>query len=240
MTEPRALSEQDRVRKRVEMCYHTAFYTNCAQRTIKLPGGEHEFDLLSSKASIVGEFTKYSSAEKLPRSRVGARPALIVTIVAIVTLTVILHAGNVYAQTLILTPNQVTQGMNVQVTGREFQPLENGQIQVYTDNAGTCAVIPVMTLDASTSDNGTLGPVTIQTGGLSAGTYCVEANGFLDFPAAVYLTINAATTTTPAALQMPGFPIEAIFIGIVLGLVATAASRRRKDTQEITGTTVQL
>jgi hypothetical protein len=122
--------------------------------------------------------------------------------------------------------------MNVQVTGSDFQPLENGQIQVYTDNAGTCTVIPLMTLDASTNDNGTLGPVTIQTSGLSAGTYCVEANGFLGLPATVYLTVNAATsTTTPASLQMPGFPIEATFIGILLGLVALATSRRRKHTQ---------
>jgi hypothetical protein len=160
--------------------------------------------------------------------------------VAIVALTVILHAGNVYAQTLTLTPNQVAQGMNVQVTGSDFQPMQNGQIQVYMENAGTCAVIPLMTLDASTNDNGTLGPVTIQTSGLSAGTYCVEANGFMDFPAAVYLTVNAATTTTPAALQMPGFPIEATFIGILLGLMALATSRRRKHIQKITGTTVQF
>jgi len=167
--------------------------------------------------------------------------ALIVTIVAIVTLTAILHAGNVYAQTLILTPNHVTQGMNVQVTGSDFEPMENGQIQVYTDNAGTCAVIPVMTLSASTSENGALGPVTIQTSGLSAGTYCVEASGFMDFPAAVYLTVNAgATTATPGGLQLPGFPIEAIFIGIALGLVSLATSRTRKHIQEIKGTMVQF
>jgi hypothetical protein len=159
---------------------------------------------------------------------------LIVTIVAIITLTVILQAGNVYAQTLILTPNQVTQGMNVQVTGIDFEPMENGQIQLYTDNGGTCAVIPLMTLSASTSDNGTLGPVTIQTSGLSAGKYCVEANGFMDFPAAVYLTVNGATTATPVAFQIPGFPIEATFIGILLGLVCLATSRRRKHIREIT------
>jgi hypothetical protein len=164
-----------------------------------------------------------------------SKPALVVTIVAIITLTVILHAANVYAQTLILTPNQVTQGMNVQVTGSDFQPLEDGQIQVYTDNAGTCAVIPLMTLDASTNENGALGPVTIQTSGLSAGTYCVEANGFMGFPATVYLTVNAgATTTTPGGLQLPGFPIEATFIGILLGLVCLATSRRRKHIREIT------
>jgi hypothetical protein len=163
-----------------------------------------------------------------------SKPGLIVTIVAIITLTVILHAGNVYAQTLIVTPNQVTQGTNVQVTGSDFQPMQNGQIQVYTDNAGTCGVIPLITLDASTNQNGALGPVTIQTSGLLAGTYCVEANGFMDFPAAVYLTVNGATTATPAAFQIPGFPIEATFIGILLGLVCLATSRRRKHIREIT------
>jgi hypothetical protein len=212
--------------------YDVIFYPSRAQRTIKAIAGRYELNSRSSKSGLIGEVkaTKYPHAEKSLLTNLGVRSASIVTIVMIVALTVMLNVGSVYAQTLVLTPNQVTQGMSVQVTGSDFQPSEDGQIQVYPSNAGTCGLMPVMTLDASTDSRGNLNPVTIQTSGFSAGTYCIEANGFMSFPSPVDLIISAAVTTTPtAALQIPGFPIEAILIGIALGLVALAASRRQRQ-----------
>jgi len=156
-----------------------------------------------------------------------------VTIVAIAILAAILNVGFVHAQTLILTPNPVTQGTSVQVTGSDFQQDENAQIQLFQLSAGTCSVFPAMTLDASTDSNGNLNPVTIPTSGLAAGTYCVEGNGFLDSPETVDLVVNPGTaSTTAASPQIPGFPIEAIFIGIILGLVVIVISRRRKSSPD--------
>jgi hypothetical protein len=159
------------------------------------------------------------------------RSALILVIVAILVLIVTLNIGNVSAQSLNLTPNPVTQGMNVQVTGSDFEPDENAQIQVYASTSGSCAAIPSMSLAATTDSNGALMPVTIPTSGLSAGTYCVEGNGFLDAPATVNLVVNPTTTAAPTA-GAPTIPVYAYCIppiAVVIFLVYSVMKRRTQD-----------
>ena len=156
--------------------------------------------------------------------------AIVVTV--IVTLAVMVNAENVHAQTLTVSPSQVTQGTNVEVTGNGFQPAESGEIQVFTSNAAGCSAIPIQNLDASTDENGNLIPVTIQTDALAAGTYCVEASGFMGAPDAVNLIVNpgAATGTgesSPLAAYPTYVPLVVIFI-----VLAYAAIKRRKRSQE--------
>jgi hypothetical protein len=142
---------------------------------------------------------------------------LVLTLVAIVTLTREFN-GIVYAQTLTLTPNPVTQGVDVQVTGTGFQQDENAQISLYTYTGSACSSIPVQNLSATTDSNGNLEPVTIATGSLSPGTYCVEGNGFLDPPDTVDLTVNSATGAGVAGVQAPSTPVY--FWGLPLALTA--------------------
>ena len=159
--------------------------------------------------------------------------ALIAMMVVIVAITAMLNVGSVYAQTIVLTPNPVTQGMDVLVTGSDFQQWENAQIEVFVDNGGTCAVIPAMTIAASSDNNGNLEPVTIPTSGLSAGTYCVEGNGFLEAPEAVTLIVSPATTTTTgAAPTIPEYVYGLPIIAVVIVLAYVVMKRRGRDLDE--------
>ena len=151
--------------------------------------------------------------------KIGVKSVLVLMLVAIATLTTAL-TWSVYAQTLTLTPNPVTQGTDVQVTGSGFQPDENAQVSLYTDTAGACSAIPVMNLSATTDTNGNLEPLTIPTSGLSAGTYCVEGNGFLDPPDTVDLTVNSATAATATkgpstSTYLYGLPLTLAAIGLI-------------------------
>jgi hypothetical protein len=164
-------------------------------------------------------------------AKISGNPTLILTMIAIVTLITMLNMGNAYAQTLILTPNQVTPGINVQVTGNGFQPSENAEIQVFVSSAGACAVMPVMSINVNTDDNGNLIPVTIPTSELSAGTYCVEGNGFLDAPETVDLIVNPGTTTTTApTTTTPGYVYGLAVVGVFVALVF-AVKFRSSETQ---------
>ena len=156
--------------------------------------------------------------------------ALILTIIAIVALTVTLNIGDVHAlpPTLILTPNPVTQGANVVVTGIDFSP-GNGFVYAFTDNTGSCSD-PVFFAGATSADaSGNLGPVTIPTTGVSVGTHCVMTVGFVvvgtlfPYNAAASLTVNQA----PPIPEYPyGLPLLAIFMVITYGVI------RRKTKHE--------
>ena len=158
------------------------------------------------------------------------KSVLVLTLFAIVTLTTVL-TWSVYAQTITLTPNPVTQGTDVQVTGSGFQQDENAQISLYTSSGGACSAIPVMNLSATTDTNGNLEPVTIPTGSLSAGTYCVEGNGFLDPPDTVDLTVNAVAGATvtqgpSTTTYLYGLPLILAVIGIIYVVMN---GKRRKE-----------
>ena len=141
---------------------------------------------------------------------------LILMVATVVVVVVGMRVGNVYGQTLVLTPNPVTQGMSVTATGNGYQSSESGQIQVYVSTGGSCAAIPSLTVNANTDDNGNLIAVTIPTSGLSAGTYCVEGNGFLNAPETVNLVVNPnGSGTGPTDSTVPAY-IYTIPIAIVI------------------------
>ncbi|HXX72165.1 MAG TPA: hypothetical protein VEI80_00600 [Candidatus Acidoferrales bacterium] len=146
--------------------------------------------------------------------------AVILTMITILTLTAVLDVGHVYGQTLVLTPNPVQQGVDVQITGNGFQQYENAQIEVYSSSGGACASIPLMSFSATTDTNGKLQAITMQTNGLSAGTYCVEGNGFLDPPDTVTLTVTASTGPTAAAST--GLPIYIYALPLVIAFMVLA------------------
>ncbi|MGA2627307.1 MAG: hypothetical protein ABSF63_09665 [Candidatus Bathyarchaeia archaeon] len=129
------------------------------------------------------------------------RAALRVTVVAVVALTVVLNIGNVYAQTLNLTPNPVTQGADVVVSGSGYFDSISGHLQVFSTSS--CAGSPQLNLATSSNGNGLLNPVTIAgniTISLSVGTHCVaivlgNPYGLFD-QIATSLTVNPAATST--------------------------------------------
>ncbi len=124
-----------------------------------------------------------------------------VIVVAVVALTVILNIGDVYAQTLTLTPNPITQGGDVVASGSGYFDSISGHLQVFTTS--NCAGSPQLNLAASSNGNGLLNPVTIagnMTTSLSVGTHCVVITlgnpyGLFDQIAAI-LTVSPATTST--------------------------------------------
>ena len=140
---------------------------------------------------------------------------------------VAIRVGNVYAQTLVLTPNPVTQGVNVMATGNGYQSSENGQIQVYVYTDGSCAAIPSLTVNGMTDDNGNLEAVTIPTSGLSPGTYCVEGNGFLNAPNTVTLTVNPGAGSTGSIASTAPEYMYTVPIAIVI-IVAYVVLNRMK------------
>ncbi len=143
--------------------------------------------------------------------------ALILAAITVIAFTVMLNVGNVYAippQTLILTPNPVTQSTaSVQVTGAGFAANDNN-IQISLLSA-SCSIggTQIFTTTASSDAGGNLNPVTIPTAGLSPGTYCVTV---VDTT-----TLGTDLTVIPAAIpEYPfGLPLLAIFLVIAYGLI---------------------
>ena len=124
-----------------------------------------------------------------------------VTVVAFVALTATLNIGYVYAQTLNLTPNPVTQGANVVASGSGYFDSISGHLQVWSTSS--CAGSPQLDLAASSNGNGTLNPVIItgnMTTSLSIGAHCVGialGNPYGLFnQVATTLTVNPAITST--------------------------------------------
>jgi hypothetical protein len=142
-----------------------------------------------------------------------------VSVLAVVALTLILNIGNVYAQTLTLIPNPVTQGMNVQASGTGWPYPYYLYVKVWADNTGSCAGSPLLTMSTWTSASGAFGPVTIPTSSLSVGTHCVEAVG-------VVSTVTELLTVDPAP-PIPEYPfglsLLAIFMVIGYGVIRRKA-----------------
>jgi hypothetical protein len=158
--------------------------------------------------------------------------ALLLAIVVVLTFTAVLDVGHVYGQTLVLTPNPVQQGVDVQVTGSGFQQYENAQIEVYSYVTGTCASIPLMNFSANTDVNGNLQSITIPTSGLAAGTYCVEGNGFLDPPNTVNLVVIAttgATTATGTSMTQYAYALPLVVILIFVAYAVIGRRNREAD-----------
>jgi len=124
-----------------------------------------------------------------------------VIVVAVVALTVILNIGNVYAATLILTPNPVTQGANVVASGSGYFDSISGALHVWSTSS--CVGSPQLYLRASSDETGALNSVTItgnMTASLSVGTHCVgialgNPYGLFD-EIVTSLTVNPASTST--------------------------------------------
>jgi hypothetical protein len=120
-----------------------------------------------------------------------------------VVLTAVLNVGNVYAQTITLTPNPVTQGANVVASGSGYFDSISGHLQIFSTSS--CLGYPQLNLAASSNGSGTLNPVTIagnMTIRLSVGTHCVTitlGNPYGLFnQVATTLTVNAAMASTTA------------------------------------------
>lgn len=124
--------------------------------------------------------------------------ALFLIVVAVGTLTVMLNIGKVYAQTIILTPNSVSQGMSVQASASGVA----GSGTVYVWNTSTCfsgtVVLSVLVPSGSSYS------VTFSTSTIPVGTHCVSDSYDSD-PATLTVT-PAATTSTTTASPIPEYP----------------------------------
>jgi hypothetical protein len=110
---------------------------------------------------------------------------------------------NVYAFPLVLTPDTVTQGVDVVATASGATPtslIGPYQIDVYADNTGVCGGGVSISLPATIDDSGNLIPVIIPTSGLSVGTHCVSLFTDSAPPWSSLLTVNpgAGTDHPPA------------------------------------------
>lgn len=133
-------------------------------------------------------------------------------------LTVMLNVGNVYAQTLTLTPNPVTQGVNVVATGSGFNPnLSSSNALLVAVNAGVGCSGPTLNLAGSTDGTGNLNPITIPTSGLSVGVHCMEVNpAFGSSLVSANLTVNSATSIPEYPF---GLAVLAIFMMLAYGVI---------------------
>jgi len=73
MARSRGLSKEELVKRALETRFHTSFLRDRKAQTIRTLGGEHSFDLVSSKVRIIGEVksTQYPAAEKSLPTKVG-------------------------------------------------------------------------------------------------------------------------------------------------------------------------
>ena len=114
-----------------------------------------------------------------------------------VVLTAVLNVGNVYAQTITLTPNPVTQGANVVASGSGYFDSISGHLQIFS--MSSCVGYPQLNLAASSNGSGTLNPVTIpgnMTNRLSVGTHCVTIT--LGNPYGLFNQVATTLTVNPA------------------------------------------
>lgn len=158
--------------------------------------------------------------------------ALILTIITIVALTVTLNIGNVHAlppPTLTLTPNPITQGTNLVITGSNFPTSQNGFFVVFSDNTGKCTGSDYTDGAISADASGNLGPVTIPTSGLlTVGTHCVTTVGFTIVGTNTPDNAVSSLTVNPTVVpEYPfGLPLLAIFMVIAYGLIKRRTSSR--------------
>ena len=150
---------------------------------------------------------------------------MVVAIIAIFALTVTLSFGSVHAvtlPTLTLTPNPITQGTNLVITGSNFPASQNGFFVVFSDNTGKCTGSDYIDGAISADASGNLGAVTIPTSGLlTVGTHCVTTVGFTIVGTNTPDNAVSSLTVNPTVVpEYPyGLPLLAIFMVIAYGLI---------------------
>jgi len=135
--------------------------------------------------------------------------ALFLIVVAVGTLTVTLNIGKVYAQTIVLTPSSVSQGMSVQASSSGVA----GSGTVYVWDTSTCfsgTVVLSVPVPSGSSYS-----VTFSTSTISVGTHCVS-DSYDSEPATLTVTAAATTTTVSPIPEYPyGLPLLPILAMIV-------------------------
>jgi hypothetical protein len=156
---------------------------------------------------------------------------LMITVVAVVALTLMLNVGIVYAAAMeiLLTPSSVTQGMSVQASADEIAGGGPATLQVWgtsTCYAGTAAlIVPIDAVNSAYS-------VTFSTSSLTVGTHCVT-DDFGD--ASAILTVTSAPLPAPVGgLVIPANTLALVapwlaVIGVVgcIGTAVVVAKKRR-------------
>lgn len=145
--------------------------------------------------------------------------ALILMIITIVALAVTMNSGRVYAApVLTITPNPVTQGTDVQISGSGFQTSVNGFYWVW--DTASCSNTIILSGAIQSDASGNFGPVTIHTTGLSVGIHCVQIVSLSTPDTFSSLTVNPAVIP-----EYPlGLPLLAVFLVIGYGLIRRKTS----------------
>lgn len=158
-----------------------------------------------------------------------------VAVIAVVAVTITLNVGNVYAglgtETLILTPNPVTQGMNVVASGAGWLTSSTDPTNFLEVSSGTPTLFgctssgsTLINFVPTTDSSGNLNPVTIPTTSLSPGTYCVSVEISTDvlqpLTESFTTTLTVTGSSAPVIPEYPfGLPLLAIFLVVLYGLV---------------------
>lgn len=149
------------------------------------------------------------------RSKRAVAGQLPVIVLVVTILTILVNVRNVYAQTLTLTPDPVTQGTDVVATGSGHITSATGSLFVSTifvaGLVSSCSGSVLFRMAASTDAGGNLNPVTIPTASLPVGTYCVQVSFF---PGRKGTQATASLTVNPASIpEYPyGIPLLALFM----------------------------
>lgn len=120
-------------------------------------------------------------------------------LIVITILFVFVCIGNVYAQTVTVTPTTVPQGASFQVSGTGFDPSSAGLAQVWANTSGSCVGTPLLFRDVNSDASGNVAAVTFSTASLGVGAHCVEMVTF-DYDTAsmsLVMVTNAVATTAP-------------------------------------------
>ena len=141
----------------------------------------------------------------------------------------LLGARNVYAQTLMLTPNTVMQGQSFEVSGSGFVPGDSYSIIIWA--SGGCGVGSfVLSVPGTVDDGGDVGPLTLSSGSLSVGMHCVNIGSILGGAVMGELTvIPATTTTTTVTTPIPEYPYGLALLAIFMVLGYPVIKRRTRN-----------
>ena len=134
--------------------------------------------------------------------------------VAVLAVTLALSsAQNVYAASIGLTPNPVTQGSSFQVTGFGF-PINNvGTLSVYADTSGNCTGPTSFQQNVTPDGSGQVGPLTFSSSSLGVGIHCI----LIDFGAIRdnnELTVTAPASAAPVVIEVP-YSVCVVQVGLV-------------------------
>jgi len=146
------------------------------------------------------------------------RVGLGIVLFAIVILFLMVNAQNLYAGSVTITPNPVTQGASFSVSGTGFPVGDSFGVFVKALISGSCVSSPLLSQRGVVVAGGTFG-VTFSSTSLHVGTYCVSVHISPIFLAGFPLTVIPAQS-------IPEYPYGLLILAILM-VIGYAVIKRK-------------